>query len=118
MAQGPAGGGTPDPTAAEGPSPKAVANVRVALLQFLEEPDSEVRQALEALVLATLGQHLAQQFVAQFLQALDDDRVRKALAAVPAGEVLDAESARNVHELIETKMRNLLRPDSFRKPRW
>lgn len=117
MAESPAARSAPTspapPPSDEGPSPKAVANVRAALLQLLAASDADLLAALRSAVPVD-GQVLR--------LVLEEADLRKALAAAVADvvptAVLDADSAKNVMDLVRTTMRNDLRPDAFRKPRW
>lgn len=89
----------PTPGPEEGPSEKAVRNVRAAVLQLVET-DPEFTRAL-----ATA---LAPAVMALLPPALEP--------TIPRIGESDAEHARNVVDLIEQTMTNKLRPDAFRRP--
>lgn len=123
---------TDRPVPEEGPSEKTVRNVKASLLQLLAGSDAEVLDALGQVPVThhthPAGPELAATVKTTVLQLLThDDTVRAAIAAlVPPRDVQpanghtlggsDAEHAAQVVDLIEEKMRQVLRPDAFRRP--
>lgn len=92
----------PTPGPEEGPSEKAVRNVRAAVLQLVETDPEFTRALATALAPAVM--------------ALLPPAPAPTPAAAPRIGESDAEHARNVVDLIEQTMTNKLRPDAFRRP--
>lgn len=114
------------PMDVDGPSEKAVRNVKLAVLQLLAAEDQDLLAALHACAPAPAAAALGD-LRARLLDLLTADvAVRQAVTALVASNhqpvvlpVLggsDAEHAQHVVDLIEEKMRQTLRPDAFRRP--
>lgn len=113
------------PQPGDGPSERARKNIRTVLLELLTTQDVEVLEALSKVVpvLTPACAPLDAEGLKPALLTLlaTDPEVRQAvdwLAPQPKRRLgdSDAEHAANLVDLIETKMRQSLRPDAFRRP--